>query len=166
MNADLESMMPNTRTSRAAVVGALIGLIGLAPQTGRAQALEPIIYNLKVPAPATHIAEVDAIIPTGGHASIEIMMAVWSPGFYRVEDYAQRVQGLAAQTTDGAPLAVESTRKNRWRVQTEAAGQSRCLLSAHLRTKVRDHQLCGRRPGGDQWRPDVRHPGRAGSPAA
>jgi hypothetical protein len=28
------------------------------------------------------------------------MMAVWSPGFYRVEDYAKRVQGLSARTTD------------------------------------------------------------------
>ena len=33
--------------------------------------------------------------------SIEIMMAVWSPGFYRVEGYADQVENLEARTTDG-----------------------------------------------------------------
>jgi hypothetical protein len=39
---------------------AVIGLMGLFPQSGGAQVLEPIRFNLRVPAPDTHIAEVEA----------------------------------------------------------------------------------------------------------
>src|SRR5271169_580354 len=115
--------MPKLSASRVALAAALIWLTGLTPRSGRAQALEPIIYNLGVPAPVKHIAEVEAIVPAGKGPSIEIMMATWSPGFYRVEDYAKRVQGLSARTTDGIPLDVEPTRKNRWRVQTRRAAK-------------------------------------------
>jgi predicted metalloprotease with PDZ domain len=130
-----EFLMQNTFALRVAAFAAVIGLMGLFPQSGRAQALEPISYTLKVPAPDTHIAEVEAIFPTGGGALIEIMMAVWSPGFYRIEDYAQRVQGLSARTVDGAPLEVESTRKNRWRVHTE--GRPRVVVTYRVSCEQR-----------------------------
>ena len=133
--------MPYPWASRVAFVASLIGMTGFAPRSGRAQALEPIIYNLKVPAPDTHIVEVEAIIPAGKGPSIEIMMATWSPGFYRVEDYAKRVQGSIrsnhGRRTAGSrgnaeePLANSDTRE----------AQGRCLLSAALRTVVGDHQL-------------------------
>jgi predicted metalloprotease with PDZ domain len=123
--------MANPWASRVILVAALIGLAGLAPRSGRADALVPIIYNLKVPAPDTHIVEVEAILPAGAGPSIEIMMATWSPGFYRVEDYAKRVQDLSARTTDGAPLEVEVTHKNRWRIQTQ--GGPRVVVSYRLK---------------------------------
>ena len=63
------------------------------------------------------------------------MMAVWSPGFYRVEDYAKRVHGLSARTTEGAPLEVESTRKNRWRVQ--AGGRPRVIVTYRVTCETR-----------------------------
>src|SRR5262245_32035995 len=91
------------------------------PLAGAAPADEPIVYAVKFPAPATHVAEVEATVPTGGRASVELMMPVWTPGFYRVEDYAGKVRGLAARTPDGKPLEVEQPRKNRWRVRTGGA---------------------------------------------
>ena len=122
--------MANPWASRVILVAALIGLAGLAPRSGRADALVPIIYDLKVPAPDTHIVEVEAIFPAGKGPSIEIMMATWTPGFYRVEDYAKRIQGLSARTTDGVPLEVETTRKNRWRIQTR--GEPKVVVSYRL----------------------------------
>jgi predicted metalloprotease with PDZ domain len=86
-----------------------------------ASATEPIIYSVKFPAPDTRIAEVEATFPTGRRAAIELMMPVWSPGFYRVEDYASRVQSLSARTTDGKTLSVEQSSKNRWRIETTGA---------------------------------------------
>src|SRR6185295_5597185 len=71
--------------------------------------------------PETHYAEIEATIPTERRASIELMMPVWSPGFYRVEDYASRVQNLAARLPDGKALPVEQPQKNRWRIQTSGA---------------------------------------------
>jgi len=82
------------------------------------QPLEPIVYTVRVPAPETHYIEVQASIPTSGGASIELMMPVWSPGYYRIEDYAGKVDEVTARTPDGTPLTVEKPRPNRWRVGT------------------------------------------------
>jgi predicted metalloprotease with PDZ domain len=46
------------------------------------------------------------------------MMPTWSPGYYRVEDYAANVPDVTAETLDGQPLVVEKTNGNHWRVGT------------------------------------------------
>jgi predicted metalloprotease with PDZ domain len=120
--------MPWRATSWLGLVVALIGLDRGAPAT--AQSLEPIIYTLKVPAPDKHAALVEAVFPTSGRTAIEIMMAVWSPGFYRVEDYAKRVEDLAAKAPDGTILKVEHPVKNRWRIET--SGNAKVIVSYRL----------------------------------
>lgn len=87
-----------------------------------AQAPEPINYRLRFPAPQTHYVEVDADVPTGGQPSIELMMAVWTPGSYLVREYARHVEDVTA-SAGGAPLGVEKSAKNRWRVQTGGAAR-------------------------------------------
>ena len=57
-------------------------------------------------------------------------MPVWSPGYYRVQDYAKQVDSFAARTPDGMPLAVTHHEKNRWRIQTD--GSSKAVLSYRL----------------------------------
>jgi len=99
----------------------LIAALTLSGLVWTARAAEPAIYTVKLPAPDTHVAEVEAVFPTGKRATIELMMPVWSPGFYRVEDYAGRVRGLSARASDGKTLAVTQPQKNRWRVETNGA---------------------------------------------
>jgi predicted metalloprotease with PDZ domain len=94
------------------------------------QALEPIVYTVKFPEPAKHYALVEAVVPTGKQAAVELMMPVWTPGFYRVENYAGRVENLSARTPDGKALQVEQPRKNRWRVQ--AGGAPAVIVSYRL----------------------------------
>jgi len=101
-----------------------------AGQGFTAQALEPIVYTLKFSAPDTHYAELEVKIPTGDRASIELMMAVWSPGFYRVENYVTRVQDFSARSLDGTALHFEQPEKNRWRIQT--GGRPTVLVSYRL----------------------------------
>jgi hypothetical protein len=91
----------------------LVALVGATPSARAAQAVEPINYTVRFPAPDKHIAEVEAIYPTEGRAAIELMMPVWTPGFYRVENYAGQVRNLSARTPDGQALHVEQPRKNR-----------------------------------------------------
>jgi predicted metalloprotease with PDZ domain len=86
-----------------------------------AAALEPIAYTIRFRAPASHYAEVDMNVPTAGRASIDLLMPVWSPGFYRVENYYRQVQSLSARTPDGKPLKVVQPRKNRWQIETQGA---------------------------------------------
>ena len=111
----------------AASIAVTAASIWMATSAVLAQKLEPIVYTIRVPAPDTHYIEVEATVPTGRHAAIDMMMPVWSPGYYRVEDYAGRVDEVKARTPDGAPLGTEKTQKNRWRVQTN--GQSSVVLS-------------------------------------
>ena len=95
-----------------------------------AQAIEPIVYTVKVPKPDSHAAWVEAVFPTSGRPAVEIMMAVWSPGFYRVEDYAKRVEDLAAKAADGSVLKVERPVKNRWKIET--GGNAKVVVSYRL----------------------------------
>src|ERR1700722_8089975 len=82
-----------------------------AAPTATAQALEPIAYTVRFPAPDKHVADVEATIPTSGRDAIELMMPVWTPGFYRIENYAAKVEDLSARTPAGKALKVEQPKK-------------------------------------------------------
>jgi predicted metalloprotease with PDZ domain len=99
----------------------VVGLVGPAPGAGFAQEVEPITYTIKFPVPDKHLALVEAVYPTDGRAAIELMMPIWTPGFYRVENYAGKVLDLSARSPDGQALRVEQPRKNRWTILTPGA---------------------------------------------
>lgn len=100
-----------------------------------AQTLEPIRYTVSFPAPHTHYLEVDASYPTEGRPYIDLMMAVWTPGSYLVREYERHVEALTAADPARAPLAVEKTRKNRWRISTNAA------RTVSVRYRVYAHEM-------------------------
>lgn len=95
----------------------------LEPSTPRAPEGEAIEYTLRFPAPHTHYVEVEVIYPTGGAEAIELSMAVWTPGSYLVREYARHLEQVRAATLDGAALAVDKSRKNRWKVTTGGASR-------------------------------------------
>jgi predicted metalloprotease with PDZ domain len=106
---------------RRHVVAVAVLLAASLPQAQSVRQLEAIQYTLRAPAPASNIAEIDARIPTGTQSALELMMPVWTPGFYRVEDYASRVQDLVAKTPAGEILDVTRPKPNRWQVQTKGS---------------------------------------------
>ncbi len=113
--------MVNSKPSRICVVVLALFLDTLLLSAGSAYLPDPVIYTIRVVAPETHMAEIEATFPTGRRPSIELMMAKWSPGFYRVEDYAGSVQSLSARVPGGMKTEVERTQRNRWRIQTHGA---------------------------------------------
>ena len=80
---------------------------------------ESLQYTLHFPAPHTHYVEVAVEIPTCGRPSMELRMAVWTPGSYLVREYARHVEAMKAHTADGALLSVSKTSKNRWRIAAD-----------------------------------------------
>jgi len=94
-------------------------VILLLTSLGVAQPAAPIYYTVRIPAPQTHYVEVEARVPTGAQPHVELMMAVWTP--YVIREYAKNVEGVTARTGDGRPLAIEKSRKNRWRIETGGA---------------------------------------------
>jgi predicted metalloprotease with PDZ domain len=86
-----------------------------------AAAPEPLRYVVRVPAPTAHTANIEVVVPSAGQTSVELMMATWSPGFYRVENYASRMSAFQARTTTGVSLTVTQPAPNRWRIDTAGA---------------------------------------------
>jgi predicted metalloprotease with PDZ domain len=97
-------------------------VLAMAVSTGPAgaQTREPIRYTVRLPAPQTNYVEVEAHVPTDGRPSIDMMMAVWTPGSYLVREYERNVEAVAA-TAGGHGLAVDKTVKNRWHIVTGGA---------------------------------------------
>ena len=106
---------------RASAVAAVIIVAALQAATVRAADPQPISYTIRFASLASHLANVEATVPTGGRASIDLMMPIWSPGFYRVENYATRIQDISARTATGVSLAIEHPQGNRWHVETRGA---------------------------------------------
>ncbi len=95
-------------------------------------AQDAISYHLTFPAAANHYLDVEATFPASGE-SVELMMAVWTPGSYLVREYARHIEGLEALTTTGEPLDVVKTRKNRWRVDADGQDAVRVRYRLYAR---------------------------------
>jgi predicted metalloprotease with PDZ domain len=67
-----------------------------------APATEPIVYTIRFPDPASKSFTVQMNLPTGGCASVDLMVPVWSPGFYGLQSYAGRVTAFTARGADGS----------------------------------------------------------------
>jgi predicted metalloprotease with PDZ domain len=86
-----------------------------------------IVYRVSIPEPATHLVHVEMEVRSAAGPrpdpsvplpeSLELFMAVWTPGSYLVREYARHVEGLAA----AAPASLVKVRKNAWRVKTQGA---------------------------------------------
>ena len=109
------------RLRRASLVFLAAAFLMTSSAPGAAQSAEPIRYILSFPAPHTHYAEVTASVPTGRQPSVELMMAVWTPGSYMVREYSRNVEAVTATGPDGKLLGVEKSEKNRWRITTGGA---------------------------------------------
>lgn len=110
-----------TRRSPAVILAVVVAALAAVATPARAQRLDPISYVVGIAQPETHLIAVEASVPTDGRDVVELMMPVWSPGYYRVEDYAAQVRELAARTATGEPLTIEQHEKSRWRVATHGA---------------------------------------------
>ena len=94
---------------------------------------EPLRYTLQFPSPHTHYVDVTMTAPTGGRATVDLRMAVWTPGSYLVREYARHVEAMTAQTADGQPLCVNKISKNRWRVAPDGADSVRVNYRVYCR---------------------------------
>jgi len=77
-------------------------------------------YTLAFDARKQQYLEITAVFPTAGEASLELMMATWTPGSYLIREYARHLEALEVRSDEG-PLPVEKTAKNRWTLQTQGA---------------------------------------------
>ena len=109
-----------TRRSRSARILLLVlAAGGFAPAIGtRAQGLTPLVYMIRFPDPASKSFTVDVAVPTDGRDAVDLMMAIWSPGFYGLQNYARNVSAFTATASDGTALEVGKPSDSRWTVKT------------------------------------------------
>jgi predicted metalloprotease with PDZ domain len=98
------------------LAASLLGAATLAPTRAQTSTLAPLVYTIRFPDPAAKMMTVEVAVPSGHELAVDLMMPVWSPGFYGVQNYAGRVSDFGAKTSDGAPLDVRKPSPNRWTV--------------------------------------------------
>ncbi|TAK17019.1 MAG: M61 family peptidase [Acidobacteria bacterium] len=84
-----------------------------------AASLAPLKYTISFPQPASKTFNVDVVVPADGRKDVELMMAIWAPGFYGLQNYADRVTAFSARSSGGAPLEVTKSSPSRWHVVTD-----------------------------------------------
>jgi predicted metalloprotease with PDZ domain len=101
-------------------LAAVLTLAALAPTVFivHAKALDPLVYTIRFPEPATKTFTVEIAVPTERRDSVDLMMAIWSPGFYGIQNYADQVSGFRATAPDGTVLDVTKPQPSRWTVRT------------------------------------------------
>ena len=140
--------------------------LAIVPGLVRAKTLEPIVYTVRAPAPATHVVQVEASVPTAQRDSVDMMMAVWSPGYYVLEHYESRVRAFAAYATDGAVAAGHAARPEPLaHLQRRPCACAHPLRGAERRT-LGDAQLGRRHARRTERRAHVHHARGAGASTA
>ncbi len=83
----------------------------------------PILtYHLSMPEPHTHYFEVETKISGLDQETVDLKMAVWTPGSYLVREFARKVEGFEAQTGD-SELDFKKINKNTWRIETAGSSE-------------------------------------------
>lgn len=80
---------------------------------------QSIEYTLRFDSAAQHYVDIEmrlvGLASTKAGALV-LSLPVWTPGSYMVREYARHIDAVHAFDAAGAPLALDKTRKNQWRV--------------------------------------------------
>jgi predicted metalloprotease with PDZ domain len=106
----------------------LIGLAFLAA-TGisRGDQQGALEFTVSMERPHRHYYHVLLRCQGLGNDVIDFKLPAWTPGYYRIMDYARNVLNFRVENEAGTPLAWEKTAKNTWRVET--GGEDTLLVS-------------------------------------
>jgi predicted metalloprotease with PDZ domain len=75
-----------------------------------------IEYTVTIANPTSHLYDVQIQVNGIRESSVSVSMPAWSPGMYRIENYARNVQDFRATNTRDQSLKWEKTDKQTWRV--------------------------------------------------
>jgi len=84
--------MPKRRLVSLLIAATLLALA--QPFLAAQVKLAPLVYTIRFPEPASKTFTVEIAVPTDKRESVDLMMAIWSPGLYGIQNYADRVSGF------------------------------------------------------------------------
>jgi predicted metalloprotease with PDZ domain len=80
-----------------------------------------VAYTVTVKNPASHLYDIEMSIKGIRETSVSVSMPAWSPGMYRIENYARNVQNFRASNMRNQSLKSEQTDKQTWRIVKQPA---------------------------------------------
>ena len=80
-----------------------------------------VAYTVTVKNPASHVYDIAMSIKGIRDTSVSVSIPAWSPGMYRIENYARNVQAFRASNLRNQPLKWEQTDKQTWRMVKQPA---------------------------------------------
>ncbi len=83
-----------------------------------ALAAQSVEHSLSFPAAREQLIDVRSQFPVDG-AVTELLMPEWTPGSYRIRDFAANVDRISATDGDGRVLQLHKSAKDRWQVNTD-----------------------------------------------
>ena len=81
------------------------------------QPVPAIHHQLSIKQAHSHLVQVASTFPAAG-PTLELMMAVWTPGSYLVREFSRQVEQFKAFDQSGRVLPVRKSAKNRWLIDT------------------------------------------------
>lgn len=103
------------------IILSLILFLELTPNSlsfGQARVPLDIFFTLSMEKPHAHYFHVDLIIIGLKTEYLDLKLPNWTPGYYRIMDYARHVVNFQAKDASGNRLPWEKTAKNVWRIKT------------------------------------------------
>jgi len=81
-----------------------------------------IHYSLGSPVPSSRYIRVEARFDISEERSLELQLPSWRPGRYELGNFAKNLRGLTAVDSEGRPLSVTKTVKDRWIIKEAPRG--------------------------------------------
>jgi predicted metalloprotease with PDZ domain len=81
----------------------------------------PIRYRLSARDPKTHLLAVEMRVPSPHPHPLVVAMPAWTPGSYKIRDFARHVREVSALDERGRRLPIEKRDKQSWVVHAPAA---------------------------------------------
>ena len=108
---------------------------------------DPVVQaKLRVDQTGLHFYDVELTFPGRPQPIREFHMAAWTPGSYKIRDYARHLEGFAAADAQNAPLSWHKREKGVWVVEAppQTAVTIRYRIFAYeftVRTSFLNHQM-------------------------
>ncbi len=80
-----------------------------------------VSYSVTIKNPTSHLYDIEMSIKGIRETSVSVAMPAWSPGMYRIENYARNVQDFHASNNRNQQLKWSQTDKQTWRIAKQAA---------------------------------------------
>ena len=129
---------PSRRTVSFLVVLLSALVVAAVPPAGLAQARSAapaMSITVSMERPTSHYYHVVFRADGLKGETQDFKMPVWTPGYYRIMDYAKFVKDFRAEDGDGRALPFEKTAKNTWRVRAGKASSIVVSYDAYAFTR-------------------------------